>query len=398
MAPARAMPYGRNMSPPGETSVAARPALMGERTFWFVFALSWLGFGGILVSSNMQWVDAVGAVKLLLVELGPLFVLSVVVAVFRADLFSFDRSLVRMIGVQAGVAVLFATASALLIGLLSSSIELPDPPDMGLEVTPLFLFVYRFTFSIFVYGILAGFLVWTESLSRVHESATMAAREAALRAEAELKALNAQFNPHFVFNTLHSLMLLVRAEPDAAERAIEDVAALIRYASTVQREGTDRVSVAAEIAVARSYLALEKLRLADRLAAEWDVPDDLHGLAVPPFTVQSLVENAVKHGLSPRAEGGSLRVRVRRDGEALAIEVSDDGAGADAERVRKSGRGLDLLERRLAALYGDGAALSWTTAPGEGFSVEVRLPAERVHDDESVAPAAPPELRSTAAV
>ena len=162
--------------------------------------------------------------------------------------------------------------------------------------------------GLFFYALLAGFLMWSESIVRVNESHAMLAREAMLRAEAESKALRAQFNPHFVFNTLHSLMLLVRAEPDAAERAIEDVAALIRYASVLQRKGVDAVALETEVDIARRYAALEKLRLQERLTVVWDIPDELGRCAIPAFSIQSLLENAVKHGISPRP-GAECRSR-----------------------------------------------------------------------------------------
>jgi len=238
-------------------------------------------------------------------------------------------------------------------------------------------FAYRMVNGAFLYTILAGFLMWAESIRRVHESMSVAAREATLRAQAEAKALRAQFNPHFVFNTLHSLMLLVRADPAAAERAIEDVATLIRHASVLQRQDVDLVPLDKELEVARRYLALERLRLEDRLKVVWTVEMDPADATVPPFALQTLVENAIKHGLEPRAEGGTVSIRAAVDGESLVLTVSDDGEGADPEAVAGAvNHGLHLLGRRLESLYGDKASLSWRTAPGEGFTATVRLPVQ----------------------
>jgi LytS/YehU family sensor histidine kinase len=233
-----------------------------------------------------------------------------------------------------------------------------------------------FTFLYFMlYTVLAGFMMWSESLHRVQESRALAARESVLRAQAEAKAVRAQFNPHFVFNTLHSLMLLVRADPSAAERAIEDVASLIRYASILERRNQDVVPLGEELEIARRYMGLEALRLSDRMTVEWEIEADLERVGVPPFSLQTLLENAIKHGISPREEGGSVRVQVRREGGHLVISVEDDGLGAESEAVKEAeGKGLDLLRRRVSTLFGDKASLGWDTSPGDGFTVVLRLP------------------------
>ncbi len=238
------------------------------------------------------------------------------------------------------------------------------------------------TNALFLYIILLAFLVWVESMQRVQESRELIAREAVLRAEAESQALRAQFNPHFVFNTLHSLMLLVRAEPETAERAIEDVAGMIRYASTLQRQEVDQVALAKELEFTRRYLSLERLRFPDRLEVAWTVDEDLHHALVPAFSLQTLVENAVKHGISPKPEGGRIEVRVSgEEGSRLRVVVADDGVGARPNSLgANGGTGLRLLGRRLQSTYGSDASLDWATSPGEGFAVTLRLPIRRDAD------------------
>ena len=200
-----------------------------------------------------------------------------------------------------------------------------------------------------------------------------------LRAEAEAKAVRAQFNPHFVFNTLHSLMLLVRADPGTAERAIEDVAALIRYAAVLERRDLDSVPLGQELEIARRYLGLESLRLSERMNVAWEIDPDLETVAVPPFSLQTLLENAIKHGIAPKEEGGRIRIRIREEEGVLAIEVEDDGLGAAPETVRAAeGKGLNLLGRRVATLFGDAASLTWKTSPRKGFSALLRVPISRL--------------------
>ncbi len=349
---------------------------ISERTFWGIFAGAWLAFltlfctvGYALEGGSVGWALTVGALNA-----GPPALVATLIALRRRDLLRPERTLGRTVLVHVCVGAVFAVTTGLMVTVLATGLGFEEPglSDMGW----LGAIAYRSVTGVFLYAILAGYLMWAESLRRVHESRTVAAREAVLRAQAEAKAVRAQFNPHFVFNTLHSLMLLVRADPDRAEQAIEDVATLIRYASILQRRDVDAVPLAKELEVARRYVELEKLRLEDRLRVSWDVPAEVHGMAVPSFALQTLMENAIKHGIEPRARGGAVEVAATIHGDMLDVTVRDDGEGADPARVRAAaGHGLDLLRRRLAAVHAESATLTWDTAPGAGFSVTVRLPA-----------------------
>jgi LytS/YehU family sensor histidine kinase len=186
----------------------------------------------------------------------------------------------------------------------------------------------------------------------------------------------------FVFNTLHSLMLLVREDPAAAERAIEDVATLIRYASIIQRRDIDAVSLMKELEVVRRYVDLERLRLDGRLEVSWSLDVDPAEVTIPAFALQTLVENAIKHGIEPSPAGGRVLVSARVTDRGLEIIVRDDGVGADPEGVTAaSGHGLGLLRQRLESRYGPEGTLAWETRPGEGFCVTVRVPATRPADE-----------------
>jgi len=346
------------------------PAL-GKGGFWLTFGVGWLAFLGLLTIPIL--LEGEPASPILLMTVGPALV-SILLAWRRRSLANPDRPLFRTAALVVGVGILFAVSSSLLS--LALMWVFPSSPSLLREEGILKSMAGLSFYSFILYAILAGFLLWSESLERIQESRAMAAREAVLRAEAEAKALRAQFNPHFVFNTLHSLMLLVREDPGAAERAIEDVASLIRYASTLERKGQDTVPLGQELEMARRYLALETLRLEERLRVSWEVDPELEGLEVPAFALQTLLENAIKHGLSPRPEGGRIRVSARRGEGRMILRVEDDGMGAVPEKVAATeGSGLRLLERRLETLYGESGSLSWRTAPGEGFDVEIRWPA-----------------------
>jgi len=350
---------------------------LSNRGFWGIFGAAWLAYFALFLTAaaGEEGIALGEALGLALINTAPPAGVSVIVALRRRDLLRPERTVGRTLLIHIGIGFLYALTVATLVTVAAGRVGWSEPlPAGGGHATA---FAYRMVSGAFLYVILAGFLMWAESIRRVHESRSLAAREAVLRAQAEAKALRAQFNPHFVFNTLHSLMLLVRADPAAAERAIEDVATLIRYASVLQRQDVDLVPLSKELEVARRYVALERLRLEDRLRVVWEVDVEAGSVAVPPFAVQTLLENAIKHGLEPRAEGGAVVIRATEADGVLILAVSDDGEGARAEVVAEAeGHGLDLLRRRLAMLYGDEGTVSWETSPGRGFTGTIRLPAQ----------------------
>jgi signal transduction histidine kinase len=202
------------------------------------------------------------------------------------------------------------------------------------------------------------------------------ARAEALRARAELALLRSQLNPHFVLNTLHAVMGLVRREPVKAEAALERLGELLRFGLHVHHANLDQVAFREEWAFVTSYLALEQIRLGDRLRLTLSAGEEVMDVPVPPFALQPVVENAIRHAISPRREGGRLDLKVRRADGRLLLEVEDDGPGTSEEAVSASPRlGVRLLRERLAALYGAEAHLSFESAARGGLRVRLDLPA-----------------------
>ncbi len=202
------------------------------------------------------------------------------------------------------------------------------------------------------------------------------ARAESLRAKAELALLRSQLNPHFMLNTLHALLGLVRREPAKAEAALEQLGELLRFGLHVHHANVDRVALREEWAFATSYLALEQMRLGERLRVTLQAGDDVMDIPVPPFALQPLVENAITHAVAPRREGGRLSLLARRLEGRLLLEVQDDGPGTSEAAVLASPRlGLRLLRERLAALYGGEARLSFESVGGGGLRVRLDLPA-----------------------
>ncbi len=203
-----------------------------------------------------------------------------------------------------------------------------------------------------------------------------------LTTEAELRTLRAQVNPHFLFNALTTIGHLIQVAPP---RALETLMRLTSLLRAVLRSEGEFTTLGREMEVIAAYLDIERARFEWRLRATLDVPARLANLRVPPLVLQPIVENAVKHGISPQRDGGDVRVSARiergEDGASqLILVVSDTGAGAapdDLQRGRQMGVGLRNVERRLACQYGDAASLSIRTEPNAGTTVEIRLPVQR---------------------
>ena len=224
-----------------------------------------------------------------------------------------------------------------------------------------------------------GSLQLEERRSAELEMRTIRAESA--RRQAELTAIRSQLNPHFLFNTLHSLMALVRTDAAAAETAIEQFAQMLRYVlqsqSAANFDNSD-VLFADEWEFIETYLKLENLRLGARLKISADIEKAAFDCRVPAFLLQPLIENAIKWAISPRAAGGEICVRVRVESEFLKITVKDDGAGTSLENaLNAKGFGLRLIREVLAARYGGTANLKIETAPNKGFIVNLTIPAER---------------------
>jgi len=231
-----------------------------------------------------------------------------------------------------------------------------------------------------IYLVAAVYLLAVSVAQHVRVQQRLAAQQLAVaRAEAvaareQLHALRAQLNPHFLFNVLHSLSYLVRNDPAGAEKAIDHLGQMLRY--VLDDAAGDEVELEEEWRFVRHYVALESLRLHGRLRIRTELDPDALDCRIPPFTVQLLVENAIRHGISQLQRTGTVTVIARRQPDALVIEVKDDGVGLRPEQASgRTGLGLRALRERLRTRYHGQAALEIRTAPGAGFDVTVTLPA-----------------------
>jgi sensor histidine kinase YesM len=284
----------------------------------------------------------------------------------------------RLVVLHGGLGLGFAALSALVtFGSMVCWLYLREGTIASLRLREeLVMRMWQVLFSLIIYAVLAMASHARRVAARLGEERERADRAEALRARAELQALRAQLNPHFLFNTLHALLGLVRLDATAAEEAIEQFGEMLRYALAVNRRDVDKVRLAEEWRFAELYLTLERLRLGDRLRVVERIDPDALRVEVPPFSIQTLVENAVRHAVAPRAAGGTVWIEATLRNGLLAVSVRDDGPGADPAAVRASGGlGLRLVEQRLEAVYGAGTRLRVDTGGGAGFTASFEIPA-----------------------
>jgi len=222
-----------------------------------------------------------------------------------------------------------------------------------------------------------------------HDEATIAAAQAearaerlarveqeALAAQAELARLQAQIEPHFLFNTLSNVVSLIDSQPAAARDMLLNLTALLR--TSLARSRRESVTLAEELELLRAYLGIMAIRMGPRLQWRIEADDDILGASLPPLLVQPLVENAIRHGLEPKPAGGQLTIRCTRDGDTVAIRVEDDGLGLDAcaQSGAAGGHGLGLanIRQRLAQRHGNAAHLELSPGAGGGVCASLRLP------------------------
>ncbi len=190
---------------------------------------------------------------------------------------------------------------------------------------------------------------------------------------AELDALKLQLHPHFLFNTLNAVAAYVRSDPDTAERMIGRLSQLLRH--TLDAAHVGEVTLAEELRVLGAYVDIEQVRFADRLRVCWEVEPEVRDVLVPHLFLQPLVENAIRHGIAPRAAEGTVTIVARRQERSLLVAVRDDGVGFDARDARAAGGvGLANTRSRLHHMYGTQQRLDVHAAPGGGVRVEMRLP------------------------
>jgi signal transduction histidine kinase len=232
--------------------------------------------------------------------------------------------------------------------------------------------------DIAVYWILVGLVQWRDSRRRLrereHESARLAIQTSRLEtrlAQAQLDSLKMQLQPHFLFNTLHSVSALIHEDDEAADLMVSRLSDFLRL--VIERAGAQEVALVEELEFLQRYLEIQQVRFQERLRVSVEVPGEAMGAMVPNLVLQPLVENAIRHAVEPRAGGGRVEISAARAGDALRLSIRDDGPGL---RPGNPGTGLGLANTRarLEHLYGDRSSLEVSDHPDGGVIATVTFP------------------------
>lgn len=234
-------------------------------------------------------------------------------------------------------------------------------------------------FGVAVYLCVVGVEHGIRYFVEAREREVQVARLSEQLAGARFAALQAQVNPHFLFNTLNTIAVLVRDDDrQGAVRIVEHLSELLRR--TLSRHQANQVSLGEELELVKQYVAIEQARFSDRLRPEFKVPDEVLAAVVPSFALQHLVENAIRHGIAREPDAGSLIIAAQRVGDVLEITVTDDGVGIDPDAPIPKGHGIDNTRERLRALYGERGSLEIVRRPEGGTIATLRVPYSEATD------------------
>jgi two-component system, LytTR family, sensor kinase len=225
-----------------------------------------------------------------------------------------------------------------------------------------------------------------EAIDREKETIEQARRETQLvkqLVEAELRALRAQINPHFLFNSLNSVAALIAVDPRAAEEMIVRLAKIFRHVLTYHDRPFSPIRE--EVSFLETYLEIEKVRFGDRLRVNFDIQESVAQLSVPTLILQPLVENSIKHGLGPKVGENQLTIRARQQSDYLELTVEDNGVGADVlmkpSGNKSTGLGLRNVEERLQTVYRGSARFFFESRPRTGSRARILIPIPALHEE-----------------
>lgn len=228
-------------------------------------------------------------------------------------------------------------------------------------------------FGAAVYLCVVGIEHATRYFIEAREREVQVARLSEQLSSARFAALQAQLNPHFLFNTLNTITVLVRDnDREGAVRIVEHLSELLRRTLTLHQ--ANEVTLGEELELVTQYVAIEQARFSDRLRAEFRIPDSLLSAAFPSFALQHLVENAIRHGIAKHTDAGMLLVTAERVDDSLQITVVNDGVSIDPNVAPPPGHGIENTRERLQALYGDQALLEIAPRPEGGTIATLRIP------------------------
>ena len=349
-----------------DAAAPARPAAKHRFGLWFGAWTALVIMHATAVSTQRQ-VPFRNAILSSAVNVYTLAILSI--AVWHVTKRLSARSRTRMQTVAAHIAMAL-TVIAIWQGVYAAHLHAVIGPGFWEQVYES-SWAFQLLYAGVLYGAVVGAMLALQSASRERLQEQRQHALALLAREAELKALNAQLEPHFLLNTLNSVLALIDQNPRDARLMLERLAELLKAAFDEMAEAV--VPLGRELDLIEAYLGIEQIRFTGRLAVTVDVATSLRDVPVPPFLLQPIVENAIKHGLAPFGGPGSIAIAARRVGDHVRIDITDSGPGFDDPAAVRRGHGLSLTERRLLA-HAPAAALTFARGVS-GFTVAITLPA-----------------------
>jgi sensor histidine kinase YesM len=374
--------YGLGFTAARESTVPAAPALRARAAFgrvlnlktiaivfWFCFALL---LGRFIIALYYEPLDEwtysfARGLRGSLISGMLLLVAAALTEAFAAATRISSRSALALGIFSSAIAAAISAPLRLIVANIPLAERMAEEPGWALSVWALWTTI-------------GGLAYWLFRSIREDEQARSELADAECRRqslqaqmmEAHLSALQAQIEPHFLFNTLANVKRLYETLPAQGREMLASLINYLRAALPSMRQSGS--TLARELELARSFLTILKMRMRDRLDFTIDGDARLAGARVPPMVLPTLVENAIKHGLSPLPEGGRIDIRARREGDDLVVEVRDDGAGFSG--AGGTGVGLANTRSRLAALYGGRAGLELSSGTPRGVVARIRLPLE----------------------
>lgn len=354
---------------------------MGRTRAWLLYALAWVPIAILYTAALAQEIPFENAIQGAIVAVGMAAILGVGVWHLSGKIPWSSEKAGRFLGIHFLLGLVF-------VGLWSSVVYARLALVGGWDLVNHILREeggWNAVVGFWIYGLLVGgsHAVRAERRARLEREAAaqsemLRARAEAERSRAELHALRARLQPHFLFNTLHGIRSLVRRDPEKAADAIETLGGLLRYVLDLEDRETDLVSVREELEFTRAYAELERTRLGARLTLEESIDEGALDARIPALTLQPLIENAIRHGIAPRASGGTVRITARRIGERIEVLVEDDGVGSTEDPATADGSGLGLrtVRDRIRTRYDGYGTFTAHGLPGQGFRVRIGIPAE----------------------
>jgi LytS/YehU family sensor histidine kinase len=341
-----------------------------EALFWGLHTMGWAAYAVVQTAGALLWDKQAGYFQVVAAAAVAGFVLSAPLRYVYRRLWTLSPWAVVLGGLAASYAV------ALLWRLVIAAAYAAFMPGMQERMDAVAMLVAAAN-SAFILVAWTGLYFGIKYYGSLQEERERALRSAALAQEAQLKMLRYQLNPHFLFNTLNTIStLILDRQNDVANQAVTRLSEFLRY--TLDQDPMKRVTLRQEVDAVNLYLTTERLRFGDRLRLEFAIEDRALDALVPSLLLQPLVENAVKHAIAPREEGGTIRIEGRVRTRVLELTVVDDGPGLGNFTAPGNGRGVGLrnTRERLRVLFGDTHRFATLDAK-PGLRIDIGLPLSR---------------------